>query len=92
MGTMIPNPEYKERATVAVDDKGSTLTIGIANVEDAGQYKCSVAVKNPPEVKHTVKIRGIIVKTHCEQMNILHNFSSTHNRVLHTNYLEGVKR
>jgi len=58
MGTMITNPAYKERATVAVDDKGSTLTIGIANVEDAGQYKCSVAVKNPPEVKHTVKIRA----------------------------------
>ena len=58
MGTIISDPEYKERATVTVNEKGSTLTIGIANTEDAGQYKCSVAVQNTPEVKHTVKIRG----------------------------------
>ena len=61
MGTMVLDQEYKDRASVEVDEKGSTLTIGIAKEEDAGQYKCSVAVKNnPPEVKHTVRIRGII--------------------------------
>ena len=61
MGTMVLDQEYKDRATVTVDGKGSTLTIGIAKSEDAGQYKCSVAVENnPPEVKHTVRIRGII--------------------------------
>ena len=59
MGTKVLNQEYKNRATVTVDDKGSTLTIGIAKSEDAGRYKCSVAVKtNPPEVKHTVRIKG----------------------------------
>ena len=59
MGTMVLDQEYKDRATVTVDGKGSTLTIGIAKSEDAGQYKCSVAVeKNPPEIKHTVRIRG----------------------------------
>jgi len=60
MGTMVLAQEYKDRASVQVNDKGSTLTIGIAKEEDAGQYKCSVAVeeKNPPEVKHTVRIRA----------------------------------
>jgi len=59
MGTMVLDQEYKERATVMVDDKGSTLTIGIAKSDDAGQYKCSVAVKgNRPEIKHTVRIRA----------------------------------
>jgi len=59
MGTMVLEQEYKDRATVIVDDKGSTLTIGIAKSEDAGQYKCSVAVKGDrPEIKHTVRIRA----------------------------------
>eukprot|EP00092_Neocalanus_flemingeri_P007861 GFUD01008487.1.p1 GENE.GFUD01008487.1~~GFUD01008487.1.p1 ORF type:complete len:174 (+),score=50.96 GFUD01008487.1:237-758(+) len=59
MGTMVLDQEFKDRATVVVDDKGSTLTIGIAKSEDAGQYKCSVAVKgNRPEIKHTVRIRA----------------------------------
>jgi len=59
MGTMVLDQEYKDRATVKVDEKGSTLTIGIAKAQDAGQYKCSVAVeKNPPEVKHIVRIRA----------------------------------
>ena len=59
MGTMVLDQHYQDRTTVMVDDKGSTLTIGIAKSEDAGQYKCSVAVeKNPPEIKHTVRVRG----------------------------------
>ena len=59
MGTMVLDQEYKDRASVNVNEKGSTLTIGIAKAEDAGKYKCSVAVKkNPPEVKHTLHIRG----------------------------------
>ena len=61
MGTMVLDQEYKDRATVKVDEKGSTLTIGIAKAQDAGQYKCSVAVEEkPPEVKHIVRIRGNI--------------------------------
>jgi len=59
IGDMIIAQEYKDRATVNVNEKGSTLQIGLARSEDAGQYKCSVALrKNPPEVKHTVKIRA----------------------------------
>jgi len=58
MGSRIIEPEYQERATVMVDENGSTLTIGIAKFEDAGQYKCSVSVPNPPEIKHTVRIQA----------------------------------
>ena len=60
MGTMVLDQEYKDRATVKVDEKGSTLTIGIAKAQDAGQYKCSVAVeeKSPPEITHIVRIIG----------------------------------
>ena len=39
---------------MTVTEKGSTLAIGAAKTEDAGQYKCEVAVRNPPELKHTV--------------------------------------
>jgi len=57
MGTMVLHNEYKDRTSVNVNEKGSSLTIGIAKAEDAGTYKCTVAVKNnPPEVKHTVDI------------------------------------
>ena len=42
------------RAFVTVTEKGSTLAIGAAKTEDAGQYKCEVAMRNPPELKHTV--------------------------------------
>ena len=70
MNRMILEEEYKDRATVTVDNRGSTLTIGIAKAEDAGQYKCSVAVEgNRPEVIHTVRVRGrnlIIFYPHSE--------------------------
>ena len=43
------------RAFVTVTEKGSTLLIGAAKTEDAGQYKCEVTVEqSPPELKHTV--------------------------------------
>jgi len=58
MGNRIIEPEYQERATVMVDENGSTLTIGIAKFEDAGQYKCSVSVPNPPEINHIVRIQA----------------------------------
>ena len=58
IGKMLVAPEYMERANVTVDDKGSTLEIGIAKSEDAGKYKCSVAVKGEqPELKHDVRIK-----------------------------------
>ena len=44
---------------MTVTKKGSTLAIGAAKTEDAGQYKCEVAVQhNPPELKHTVSALG----------------------------------
>ena len=59
MGTLVIAPEYKDRATVLMDEQGSTLTIGIAKAEDRGLYKCSVAVRGErPEIKHQVRIRG----------------------------------
>jgi len=61
IGTNVIPKEYKNRANVHVDEKGSVLTIGIAKSEDAGEYKCSVAVPvkgDSPEIKHTVSIRA----------------------------------
>ena len=63
MGTLVVAPEYKDRATVVMDEHGSTLTIGIAKAEDRGLYKCSVAVRGDrPEIKHQVRIRGQSVR------------------------------
>ena len=59
IGPIVIAPEYKDRATVSVDERGSTLQIGIAQSEDAGKYKCSVAVRgDQPQLKHDVRIRG----------------------------------
>lgn len=59
IGTTVIAPEYKDRASVTVDGKGSTLHIGIAKSEDAGKYKCSVAVRGEqPVLKHEVRIRA----------------------------------
>ena len=59
IGTLVVAPEYVNRATVNVDNTGSTLHIGIAKSEDAGKYKCSVAVQgDQPTLKHEVRIRG----------------------------------
>ena len=59
VGELIVAPEYMERASVTVDGKGSTLHIGIAKSEDAGKYKCSVAVRGEqPALSHEVRIRG----------------------------------
>lgn len=59
IGSRVIDPQLTARAFVTVTDKGSTLAIGAANTDDAGQYKCEVAVQNnPPELKHTVSIRA----------------------------------
>ena len=59
VGKVIMAPEYMDRASVTVDGKGSTLHIGIAKSEDAGKYKCSVAVRGEqPALSHEVRIRG----------------------------------
>ena len=58
MGTHAVAEEYKDRASVVMDEAGSTLSIGIAKPGDAGLYKCSVAVRgDQPEVKHQVEVR-----------------------------------
>ena len=60
IGKVIVAPEYMERASVTVDGKGSTLHIGIAKSEDAGKYKCSVAVRGEqPALTHEVRIRAL---------------------------------
>ena len=59
VGELIVAPEYMERASVTVAGQGSTLHIGIAKSEDAGKYKCSVAVRGEqPALSHEVRIRG----------------------------------
>ena len=60
MGEMVLAAGYRDRATVSVDNRGSVLSIGIAKSEDAGQYRCEVAVQGSdrPQLKHTVRIRG----------------------------------
>ena len=59
IGTTVVAREYMDRASVTVDEQGSTLYIGIAKSEDAGKYKCSVAVRgDQPEQSHEVRIRG----------------------------------
>jgi hypothetical protein len=65
MGSNIPLESYRSRADVEVTARGSVLTIGAARAEDAGQYKCSIAIPDQrlPEVKHTVIIRGEIISS-----------------------------
>lgn len=59
IGTRVVSPEFEDRATVSVSESGSTLQIGIAQSEDAGKYKCSVAVRGEqPQLKHDVRIRA----------------------------------
>ena len=59
IGTRVVSPEYMDRTTVSVNERGSTLQIGIAQSEDAGKYKCSVAVRGEqPQLGHDVRIRG----------------------------------
>ena len=41
MGTFILDQEYKDRASVNINEKGGTLTIGIVKAEDAGTYVCT---------------------------------------------------
>ena len=51
-----------KRITVEISrsgqNSGSTLVIGLADGEDAGQYICSMGASGEQEVKHTVMIRG----------------------------------
>eukprot|EP00092_Neocalanus_flemingeri_P087809 GFUD01110874.1.p1 GENE.GFUD01110874.1~~GFUD01110874.1.p1 ORF type:complete len:497 (+),score=131.98 GFUD01110874.1:127-1617(+) len=58
MGDRIIASSYTKRANVTVSEKGSILIIGDALKEDAGEYKCEVAVDgdNRPEIVHTVSI------------------------------------
>jgi len=50
---------YKDRVEIETTEKGSVLIVGVATVEDAGQYECDLAVDNQKggSVTHTVSIR-----------------------------------
>lgn len=54
-----------KRFTVAVthhgSNPGSTLTIGLAKDEDAGQYICQLGSQDEGKIKHTVTIRGNLI-------------------------------
>jgi hypothetical protein len=60
MGERILVPAYAKRANVTVTESGSTLVITSAKAEDAGEYKCSVALDGDsrPEIVHIVSILG----------------------------------
>ena len=60
MGDRILAPAYAKRANVTVTESGSTLVISSAKAEDAGEYKCSVALDGAsrPEIFHTDSILG----------------------------------
>jgi len=64
MGERIIAPAYAKRANVSVSEEGSTLVIVSAEEEDAGEYKCEVAIDgdNRPELVHTVTIVPTIAK------------------------------
>ena len=77
MGDRILAPAYTIRANVTVTESGSTLVISSAKEEDAGEYKCSVALDGDsrPEIVHTVSILGwfshnlsIIFSISCHQV------------------------
>ena len=70
-------PAYADRASVMVTETRSTLTIDNAMSEDAGQYECSLAMRqNPAKVTHTVKMSPRILT--CKPNNIFDQDHSDH--------------
>jgi hypothetical protein len=63
MGDKIIASDYAKRADVTVTENGSNLEIQDAKKEDAGKYKCEVAIDGDkrPEVVHTVSIQGNLI-------------------------------
>ena len=61
IGESIMNKD-KKRFSVEISkvgsNKGSTLVIGLADEDDAGQYVCELGSTDKRELKHTVKVRG----------------------------------
>ena len=66
MGDRILAPAYAKRANVTETETGSTLVISNAKAEDAGEYKCSVALDgdSPPEIFHIDSILGWFSHNH----------------------------
>lgn len=48
-----------ERYSVEVTDSSSSLTITLVTQEDAGEFKCQVASKQPMEQIFSIEIKGI---------------------------------
>ena len=63
MGGRIIATDYAKRAHVTVTENGSNLEITNAQQEDAGKYKCEVAIdgNKRPNVVHNVSIQGNLI-------------------------------
>ncbi len=46
------------RMHVEITDRGSKLTINLAEETDAGQYICQMGATSTRAIKHTVRVRG----------------------------------
>jgi len=57
IGASIHDQDYTSRANVEINEKGSVLSIGAAEMDDAGEYQCGLGVPGQGSLKHFVSIR-----------------------------------
>lgn len=59
IGDLMQSQDYKTRANVEISQHGSILNIGVATIEDAGQYQCDLGIPGHEDasIKHSVSIR-----------------------------------
>jgi len=59
IGAAIHDQDYISRANVEISEKGSVLSIGAAEMDDAGEYQCELGVpgQDTNSLKHFVSIR-----------------------------------
>ena len=48
------------RVKIEEGENGNTLVILLADTKDAGEYSCQISISGgePPEIRHSVRIRG----------------------------------